>query len=150
MTIPRSQKLAILALIAILAATLLVSLASAQTVPGTARISWTLPTQGCVVGVTPPACAPLTGENALTAINVYIDTQPIPADYAGAPTLTLPGDATQTTHTMQVPNGSTLYVRVRAINPAGASAFSNQASKLIQVDLAPGVPTDVVIELEIG
>ena len=150
MTIPRPQKLAIAALITVLALTLLAAVANAQSVPGTAKISWTNPTEGCVVGVTPPACSPLTGENALTAINVYVDTQPIPDDYAGAPTITLTGSATSTTHTMQVANGTTLYVRVRAVNEAGASAMSNQASKLISVELAPGVPTDVTIVLEIG
>jgi len=150
MTLHRTQKLAIAALIGILATTLLVSVASAQTVPGTLQISWTNPTHGCVIGVTPPACSPLTGENALTAINVYVDTQPIPDDYAGAPTITLTGSATSTTHTMQVANGTTLYVRARAVNEAGASEFSNQASKLIAVDLLPGVPADVTIVLEIG
>lgn len=74
-----------LTLIVMLAA-LVASLASAQTVPGTARISWTLPTHGCVPGVTPPACAPLTAENALTAINVYVSDAPIPDDFGGAPT----------------------------------------------------------------
>ena len=128
----------------------LATCAEAQTVPGTLRISWTLPTQGCNVTVSPPICGPLTGSAALTAINVYVSDAPIPDDYAGAPTITLTGDATAATHTMQVPNGSTLYVRVRAVNEAGASAMSNQASKLISVELLPGVPTEVTIELEIG
>jgi hypothetical protein len=117
--------------------------APAQTVPGTATISWTLPTVS-VEGL------PLTGINSLTEVRVFLATAQIADDSAMAPTLTLGPGATTTTHTMQVANGSTLYARIKACNAGGCSAFSSQASKLIQVDTTPGVPTDVTIELQVS
>lgn len=124
-------------------AAFVVSTALAQTVSGTANLSWTLP-------ATSTDGLPLTGNNALTAINVYIATAPIPDNVASAPTLALTGSTTTATHTLQVANGSTLYARVRACNAGGCSVLSNQATKLIQLSTVPGVPTSVTITLTIG
>ena len=124
--------------------------AHAQTVTGKLDLSWQLPTTGCTVGVTPCDNSPLTGTSALTAVNVYISTSPIPDNSTMAPTLALGPAVTTATHTMQVTNGATLYARVRAINSAGASGFSNQVSKLITLPVTPGVPTSVTITLTFG
>lgn len=121
----------------------------AQTVPGSLRADWTLPTTGCTTGVSPCDNAPLTGTAALTGVEVYISTSPIPDSSLMAPTLTLPAGATTASHTMQVANGSTLYVRTKAVNGSGKSAFSVQSTKLVQVPVIPGVPTNVTITLTI-
>ncbi len=126
-----------------LAAILFAMGASAQAVPGSAALSWTLPTTS-VDGVA------LTGTNALTGIEVYIATSPIADTSSAAPTLTLSGSATSATHTMQVTNGATLYARLKAVNASGKSAFSNQVSKVVQLSTTPGVPTSVTITLQIG
>lgn len=140
----------LLALVAVVLLICAASIAYAQSVPGVLRISWTNPTTGCIQGATPPACnQPLTGGDALTAINVYISTSPIPDASPMAPTIALPASATTTTHTMQVQRGQTVYVRLKAINAGGASPFSNQVSKLIAVPVLPGAPSSVAVELEI-
>lgn len=125
--------------------------AMAQTVPGSLSLRWVLPTTGCLVGVTPAVCdRPLTGDAALQAVHVWISTSPIPDTPTGAPTLTLAAGATTATHTMQVANGATLYARVSARNAAGDSPLSAQVSKVVTVQVRPGVPTSVTIELTIG
>jgi hypothetical protein len=122
----------------------------AQTVSGKLDLNWTLPTVGCTQGVTPCDGVPLAA-GALTGINVYISTSPIPDNFTGPPTLTLGSTSTTTTHTMQVANGTTLYARVRATaginNP---SPFSNQVSKLVTLTVAPNAPTNLTITLTIG
>lgn len=142
---------ALLALAAVVLLLCLVgSVVYAQTVPGTLRLTWTNPTTGCITGSTPPVCnQPLTGADALTAINVYISTSPIPDTSTMAPTIALPASATTTTHTMQVQRGQTIYARIKAINAAGASPFSNQVSKQITVPVIPGVPSSVTVEIDI-
>lgn len=124
--------------------------AEAQTIAGSIELSWTLPTTGCTPAVTPCDNRPLTGNAALTAVNVYISTSPIPDNPAGAPTIALGANATTATHTMQVTNGQTLYARVRALNSFGAGPLSAQVTKLISVPVVPGVPTNVVITLTIA
>jgi hypothetical protein len=125
--------------------------ALAQTVPGSLTLKWTLPTTGCLVGVSPPVCGqPLTGDAALQAVHVWISTSPIPDAPSGAPTLTLAAGATTASHTMQVANGATLYARVSARNPAGDSPLSTQVTKVVSIPVRPGVPTNVTIELTIS
>lgn len=127
------------------------AVAMAQTVPGSLTVRWTLPTMGCLVGVTPPSCThPLTGDAALQAVHVWISTSPIPDAPTGAPTLTLAAGATTATHALQVANGATLYARVSARNPAGDSPLSAQVSKVVAIPVRPGVPTNVTIELTIA
>lgn len=121
----------------------------AQQVPGKLNLSWTLPTTGCIDFAKPETCGPLTGSGALTEVRVYISPQPIPANFAGAASITLAPTATTAQHTQTVPNGSTLYVRVRVCNSSGCSAISNQAEKLIDVPLLPGAPVVVSIDFVI-
>lgn len=123
----------------------------AQSVSGSLSLSWVLPTTGCLVGTSPPVCnQPLTGTAALEAVHVWISTSPIPDAPAGAPTLTLSAGATTATHTMQVTNGQTVYVRVSVRNPTNSSVLSNQVTKVVSIPVAPGVPTSVTINLTIG
>jgi hypothetical protein len=126
------------------------SLAIAQTVPGSLSLGWTLPTTGCTVGVSPCDNTPLTGARALTGVQVWISTAPIPDNFAGAPTLTLSGASTTASHTINVPNGTRLYARLKAVNAQGTSPFSTQVDKVIDAPVAPGVPTQVTINIEIG
>lgn len=123
--------------------------ASAQTVPGSVGLEWTLPTVGCTVGVSPCDNRPLTGAAALTAIEVYISTSSIPDNSIMAPTLTLGPAVTTATHTMQVANGATLFVRLKARNAGGVSPFNVQASKVVTAPVVPGVPSSVTITITI-
>lgn len=125
------------------------SIASAQTVSGSMKLSWTLPTTGCTVGVTPCDNKPLTGADALTAIDVYISTAPIPDSFSGPPTVTLTAGAITTTQTVPATNGGTLYARLKARNASGASPFTAQVSKSIVLPVTPGVPTNITIEITI-
>lgn len=144
------RTISILAALAVLSAFSAASLG--QTVPGSMRVSWTLPTTGCTQGVTPCDNVPLGTAGALTGVEVYISTAPIPDNSSMSPTLTLPAGATTGTHTLQVANGATLYARVKARNgatPNSLSPFSVQVSKLVSLPVTPNAPTSVTIELTI-
>ena len=125
-------------------------------VPGVVNVNWTPPTQTeCLdpAATDPATCArlPLTGELALTAIELYVAQAPIADDFAGEPTAFLEPGLTRTTYNGMVPAGSTLYFRVKARNKFASSKFSVQASKVIEVPhVAPGAPTNVTVEITIG
>lgn len=145
--------LAILALVGVFFA----GKASAQAleVPARANVSWTLPTQTeCLeVGADPATCArlPLTDALALTAIELYVATSPIADDAVLTPTSVLAGNATATVYNAVIPAGATLYIRVKARNATAISKYSNEATKVVDVpNVAPGVPTNVSIEIKIG
>lgn len=127
---------------------LFVGVSMAQTVPGSLTLRWQLPTTGCLVGVEPPVCD-LPLDAPLQAVHVWIDTSPIPDQPTTAPTLTLSGSSTTTQHTLQVLNGQTLYARVSARNASGSGPLSNEISEQILLEIAPGAPTEVTIELTI-
>lgn len=130
-------------------AAFLVTPAAFADVPGSLHVTWTLPTTGCTTGTTPCDNVPLTGGDALTGVDVYVSTSPIPDNFSGAPTVPLSPTAQTTDVTLTVVNGSTLYVRLKARNAHGASAFSAQVSKLVQLPVLPNAPTTVVITLVI-
>lgn len=112
-------------------------LAHAQTVAAGATLQWTNPTT--------------TPGNALTAIEVHWSTAPIAdADLTRAPQATLTGSPATSTHTISVTNGQTLYFRLRAVNATGKSAYSNQASKLVDVAMPPGVPSSLTVTIVVG
>lgn len=119
------------------------SVAQTVSVPATLRVSWIPPTAT-------DSGLPLTGALALTGYEVYISSSPIADDTTAAPTLTLAGTATTTTQTLTVPNGSTLYVRLRAVRNAEKSALSAQATAPVNVSTKPGAPTSVEIQLTIS
>ena len=121
----------------------------AQTVPGSATYTWVLPTTGCSVGATTCDNKPLTGNDALTAIEAYISTSPIGDSSNMAPTLTLGASATTATYTTTIANGSTLYARFKAVNSTGRGGFSAQVSKLITLPVLPGIPTNVTVTIQI-
>jgi hypothetical protein len=134
-----------------LAALLAAPAAFAQTVTGNASYSWELPTTtSCagVVGVCVPV--PLTGANAITSVEGYISTSPIPDNPSGPPTLVLTANATTATYSGQVPNGSTLYARFRANTATAKGLLSAEVSKVIQVDTGPpGQITNVTVTFTI-
>lgn len=115
------------------------SLAQAQTVTGSAVLSWTNPA------------------GTLTGIEVHWATSPIPDEAAcGAPCAgtraaqaTLSGTTTTTSQTIQVTNGQTLYFRLKATDANGKSQFSNQVSKLISVPVLPGAPTSFTVTISV-
>jgi hypothetical protein len=116
-------------------------------IPGkaaTLNVTWALPT-------TATDGTPLTGEQALTAIQLYVSSASIPDDSTQPPVATFTGDMVQATYTGAVPNGTKLYARVKAVNKAGASVFSGEVSKLIEIPLAaPNMPTNVQISFTLA
>lgn len=110
-------------------------------VPVTALVSWGLPP-------TTTAGEPLTGGNALTEMRLYAASAAIADASTMQPTATLAASATTWTYSTSAPNGSTLYVRAKACNVGGCSAFSQQATKAVQVN-APGVPTGTMITMTV-
>lgn len=119
---------------------------SAQTVPDTLTINYTLPTLTT-------SGLPLTGVNALTEIRIFIDTAPIP-DTASTPTVTVTPSQTTVSRTIQVANGQTVYTRIRACNKPGAttdcSDLTQAVTKVISLPTTPALPTNVTIQLQIG
>lgn len=113
--------------------------AQSTPVPASASLSWTLPT-------TALDDSPLTGPQALTKVQIFASSSPIADAFIGQPVAEIAGDATRYAHTATVPNGSTLYFRVKACNVAGCSPMSQQASKVIQV-AAPGSPGNVTVTI---
>lgn len=112
--------------------------AYAQTVPGSATLTWTNPTGQTLTGIEVHwATAPIADEAACEA----------PCTGSRAAQVTLSGTATTTSQTIQVANGSTLYFRVRAVAASGKSAFSNQASKAIAIP--PGAPTSLTVTITV-
>lgn len=137
-------------MLAMLVATFFAGRASAQTVEGTLRIGWAVPTTGCNDLLSPPVCGPLSADDAVTSINLYISTSPIPDDTAMPPTLVIAATPNRITHTMRVTAGQVVYIRARALNRNGPSPYSDQISKVIEIPMIPGMPTEVTIELQIG
>src|SRR5690606_36756780 len=93
---------------------------------------------------------PLTGENALQRVELYVSTSPIADDTTITP-IDLPPGATTYTYEQSVPNGSTLYFRARACNTM-CSALSDdtpQSRKEIRVSV-PNVPTGVTVTLRVN
>lgn len=134
---------AYLTIVGLLAFLATVQTAQAQTVTAEANVTWTLPT-------TDTLGDPLTGANALTKVQLYVSTSPI-TDETTLPPIELPPGATTYTYEQSVPNGSTLYFRVRACN-AMCSALSEdtpQSRKQIRVSV-PNVPTGVTVTVRVN
>lgn len=143
----RAQRWAIsflaLMVASLIAMALLASPSHAQTVTAEADVTWTLPTHDTLGG-------PLTGENALQRVELYVSTSPIADDTTITP-IDLPPGATTYTYEQLVPNGSTLYFRARACNTM-CSALSDdtpQSRKEIRVSV-PNVPTGVTVTLRVN
>ena len=119
-----------------------VGMAHAQSVPpmvpAQAAVTWTLPTVAT-------DGTPLTGSQAITKVQGFASIAPIP-DATSAPTAEIDGAPTKWQYTTTAPNGSTLYFRVRACNIGGCAALSNQATKVIKVEV-PGVATGVQVTI---
>jgi hypothetical protein len=133
------RKLILLACLALAAP---LTFAQAATVPATAQLAWTAPTQAT-------DGSPLTGAQALTKYQVFVSTSPI-ADAAALTPTAEPGPAV-TAYTWQgsVANGATVYARVKACNASGCSSYSAQGSKQIQL-ASPGAPGTVTITITLA
>lgn len=126
----------------ILLALFFVSAADAQTAAVTAvsPVTFTPPT-------TDTLGAPLTGASALIKSQLFVGTATIP-DTAVTPTVdNISPSATSVTYTTTVPNGSTLFFRLRSCN-AICSALSAQVSKPIAVSV-PNAPTGVGVTVTV-
>lgn len=119
----------------------LAPIVGAQQVPAEAAVSWVLPSAAA-------DGSPLTGGQSLTKLQVWAATAPIPDNAGGSPTAELGASATQWKFTTTAPNGGTLYFRLKACNAGGCGAFSQQASKTVQVNV-PGVPTGVQVTVTV-
>lgn len=104
-------------------------------------VSWVLPTTGA-------GNVPLTGSNAITNVQVFVSTSPIPNNSAGAPLVVLSATSTTTTQTVTASPGQTLYARIKVCNQWGCSAYSAEASKVVPGP-TPNIPTDVTITITI-
>lgn len=129
---------------------LVVGVAHAQTVTGSSNLSWQPVTKGCTVGVTPCDNVPLAGTSALTGYEIFVSTSSIPDNTTLQPVATAAAGATTFRYTGTVTNGQTLYFRHRAVNAYGRSALGPQTSKLITLDVLPGVPTAITVEFTIA
>lgn len=87
---------AYLTIVGLLAFLAMMQTANAQTVTAEANVSWTLPT-------TDTLGQPLTGENALRQVKLYVSTSPITDDTTLQP-IELPPGATTYTYEQAVPN----------------------------------------------
>ncbi len=118
----------------------------AQAVPATINVKWVNPTT-TVNGL------PLTGENALTEVRVYVSTSPIP-DSASTPTAIVTNGGTTANPSLAVSNGQTVYVRAQACNKPGGvlncSDLSPQFSKPVTLSTKPGAPTAVSFDISIN
>lgn len=128
---------------------------AAVTVPGSLRVDYTLPTQGCLIvnGTTTNPCQPmaLTGADALTGAEVYISADPTPPTANATPTGAVGAGVTTINQTVTVPNDTLLYIWVRVKNSTKAGDWANGVTKLVHVDVGvdPGVPTNVTVTLAI-
>jgi len=118
-------------------------------------LNWANPTTGCatVNGVTLVPCqsVPLTGADALVAVDVYISTAVIPDDFAGAPTFSVVAPATTASTSYSLNSGQTMHIRLKArVASGGVSKFTNEVTKQVTAGVEPGVPTSVTVTLNIS
>lgn len=114
--------------------------AQTQTVSARANLSWTLPAQytdGKAIAA-----------GALTKVQVWATTAPILDTDTSGPTAVLAGTATSYVYSGQVPNGATLYFRIKACTATACGAFGPQVSKSIQIDI-PGVPAGMTVTVTV-
>lgn len=121
----------------------------AQSVPASLKVDWVAPTT-----TTPPESLPLTGSLALTEYQMVVSSDPIAANFSGIPTYVIAAPSLTMTQPLTVANHSTLHVRMRACHkPTGAlecSAWTDEATKPVEVATTPNPPTSIVIDLRIN
>lgn len=117
--------------------------AQAQSVPATASVSWTPPTQN-----TDNTPIPATGPTAIVKYQIFAETVTIPNAFAGPPKVETPPGAIAGTVTMTVANNTTIFIRMKACNSALCSDFSNETTKVVTIP-KPGVPTSVTFTIAI-
>lgn len=128
----------------------LTSMTAPAAASGSIHLNWELPLTGCSVAITPCDNAPLTGDNALVAVDVYLSTSPIADDAVLTPTVSLAAGVTTTTATLDVNNGDTIYGRIKVRNQFLSSDYGLQVTKLVTLPIKPGVATNVTIAITIN
>lgn len=135
---------------AVLAALLIASgsaLAQQVTVPANVQVNWTAPTVS-------DEGVPLTGTLALTQYQLVLSASAIPPDFSGTPTAVVDAAQRSTASVLQIANGGTVHVRVRACNaPSGVLVCSNwtdEATKPVNVSTRPAPPTNVTIAIQVS
>lgn len=111
----------------------------AATVNVTTTVGWTLPTKAT-------DGTDLTGDKALTGVELYESTSPIADDASLTPKATLSATAKSWTGTGSAVVGTTYYYRIKVRNKGGLSKFGPQGSKLIAIPIpkpAPATGTSV-------
>lgn len=139
------QTLYVLAMMACVAAFIWLRPAHAGDLNASANLQWTPP--ACGTDGSTPTCYPLTGTEALTGFELFSSLAPITAA-TGTP-VSIPASARTFVYTARVPNGSTMYFRLRAKNSWGVSALSPEASKLISVSLPPDAPPTLTVTVTV-
>lgn len=137
----QARNSALLIIAAAVVAMLFSSVADAQIVEAEATVKWTLPTHDTLG-------QPLEGENALQKVQLYIALAPIPDDPVTLVPIELPPVAESFAYENEVPNGSTLYFRLKACNDI-CSDMSEEAIKPVRVSV-PNVPTGVTVTLRLN
>lgn len=125
-------------LFALLALLIAIPVFAAQAI----QIDWTLPTQA-VDG------SALTGNQALTKVQVWVASATIPLTTSAVPTVELGPGVTSTSQTITIPAGGAAFVRLKACNAGGCSAFTNEVSVPVPVAV-PGLPTTVTIKIVVA
>lgn len=127
-----------LAALLVFALTIATVAEGAETVAGSANVSWTPPT-------TNTDGSPLTD---LKEHKLYIDTAPI-TDATTVTPIHVPVGTSTYTYKATVANGATLYFRLKACNASDVcSVLSPETTKRILV-LVPGVPTGVQVTVTV-
>lgn len=114
----------------------------AQTVPAPTTFHWTLP-EKAVDG------SPLTGSLALTKVEIFVATSPIPDTPTGPATAELGATTTTTNQTIVATVGGKVYARLRACNVFGCGRLTDEVARDVTGPV-PGVPTDFTFEIQIS
>lgn len=112
--------------------------AQAATVP--IKITVTLPTIGCTIGVTSCDNIPLTGAAALVGSEIFVSTSPIPDVPANTPTHLLGAGVTLVSSTIAIANGGTIYARGRVRTATQVSRLGPQMAYMVDLPVIPGAP----------
>lgn len=129
-------------LAALLLVCLLPSLAHAQTFTAPVDIEYQLPTAN-------DDGSPLTGQFALTKLQIFLSATPIADDSTMAPTAEFTtGLGEPIASSFSIANGGTIYIRMRACHQFACSVFSNQTTKVATVP-KPGAPNITTVTIRI-
>lgn len=117
-----------------------VGIANAQVRP--IGLNWELPTVAT-------DGTPLTGNQVITKMQVFLNTVPIQDNTSMTPTVELGPTVLTATQSFTVATGGTVYARVRACNAQGCGPFSGQVTRTFPATV-PGAPTNLTITITLS